>query len=56
MTTDRPYRRGLTLEQAIYELKKNASKQFDPVLVETFIQMIKSGKLDILSLENRPLI
>jgi len=56
MTTDRPYRRGLTLEQAIYELKKNASKQFDPVLVETFIQMIKAGKLDTLSLENRPSI
>ena len=56
MTTDRPYRRGLTLEQAIYELKKNASKQFDPILVETFIQMIKSGKLDTLSLENRPSI
>ena len=54
MTTDRPYRRGLTLEQAIYELKKNASKQFDPVLVETFIKMIETGKLDTLSLENRP--
>ncbi len=54
MTTDRPYRRRLTLEQAIYELKKNASKQFDPVLVDTFISMIKTGKLDTLSLENRP--
>lgn len=54
MTTDRPYRRGLTLEQAIYELKKNASKQFDPILVETFINMIETGKLDNLSLENRP--
>ena len=54
MTTDRPYRRGLTLEQAIYELKKNASKQFDPILVETFIKMIETGKLDTLSLENRP--
>lgn len=54
MTTDRPYRRGLSLEQAVYELKKNSSKQFDPVLVETFIKMIKSGKLDTLSLENRP--
>ncbi len=54
MTTDRPYRRGLTLEQAVYELKKNASKQFDPILVDIFINMIKSGKLDTLSLENRP--
>lgn len=54
MTTDRPYRRGLTLEQAIYELRKNASKQFDPALVETFVKMIETGKLETLSLENRP--
>lgn len=54
MTTDRPYRRGLTLEQAVYELKKNASKQFDPLLVDIFVKMIETGKLDVLSLENRP--
>ncbi|MCK5761568.1 MAG: diguanylate cyclase [Candidatus Izimaplasma sp.] len=54
MTTDRPYKRGLSLEQAIDELKINAGKQFDPGLVEIFIEMIKLGKLDTLSLENRP--
>ena len=54
MTTDRPYRKGLSLEQAIYELKKNAGKQFDPILVDTFIEMAQNGGLISLKLENRP--
>lgn len=54
MTTDRPYRKGLSLEQAIYELKKNSGTQFDPSLVEVFIQMAQNGELNNLKLENRP--
>lgn len=53
MTTDRPYRRGLSMEQAEYELKKNSGKQFDPHFVELFLGMIKSNELEKLSLENR---
>jgi len=34
MTTDRPYRKALTLQRAIEELKKYAGQQFDPTLVE----------------------
>ncbi len=33
MTTDRPYRRALTLEHAFEELEKHAGSQFDPKLV-----------------------
>jgi len=40
MTTDRPYRKALTKEMAIEELKKYSGTQFDPKLVETFINMI----------------
>jgi diguanylate cyclase (GGDEF)-like protein/putative nucleotidyltransferase with HDIG domain len=54
MTTDRPYRKGLSLEQAVYELKKNSGTQFDPVLVEIFITMISDGEILELQLENRP--
>jgi len=34
MTTDRPYRKALTFERTMEELKKFAGKQFDPRLVE----------------------
>jgi len=34
MTTDRPYRKALTLQRALDELKKFAGQQFDPRLVE----------------------
>lgn len=54
MTTDRPYRKGLSLEQAVYELKKSAGKQFDPHLVDVFIEMVQQGELQGLQLENRP--
>jgi diguanylate cyclase (GGDEF)-like protein/putative nucleotidyltransferase with HDIG domain len=54
MTTDRPYRKGLSLEQAIYELRKNSGTQFDPELVDIFINMATNGDLLKLNLENRP--
>lgn len=54
MTTDRPYRKGLSLEQAVYELRKNSGTQFDPNLVEIFINMVTNGELLELKLENRP--
>lgn len=37
MTTDRPYRSGLSLETAIEELKKGSGRQFDPEVVNVFL-------------------
>lgn len=37
MTTHRPYRRALTLEEVIQELENNKGKQFDPHLVDLFM-------------------
>jgi HD-GYP domain-containing protein (c-di-GMP phosphodiesterase class II) len=34
MTSDRPYRRALTLGRAVEELEKHAGRQFDPRLVK----------------------
>lgn len=36
MTTDRPYRKGLSDEEALDELGKNRGSQFDPELVRVF--------------------
>ncbi len=47
MTSDRPYRKTLTLEQVVEELKRCSGSQFDPLVVEAAIQLleneIKSG-------------
>jgi putative nucleotidyltransferase with HDIG domain len=37
MTTDRPYRKALSSQNAFEELTKNAGIQFDKVIVDTFI-------------------
>lgn len=42
MTSDRPYRKAMSVEAAIKELKENAGTQFDPDVVEAFIQIIDS--------------
>lgn len=40
MTTDRPYRKSLPLSVAIKELRRQSGVQFDPKVVEAFIQVI----------------
>jgi HD-GYP domain-containing protein (c-di-GMP phosphodiesterase class II) len=48
MTSDRPYRPGMSVEAAVAELRRNAGKQFDPAVVEAFIGWLdKSGPIDI---------
>jgi HD-GYP domain-containing protein (c-di-GMP phosphodiesterase class II) len=43
MTTDRPYRKALTLEAAIAELDDNAGTQFDPAIVDIFTSVLEEG-------------
>jgi HD-GYP domain-containing protein (c-di-GMP phosphodiesterase class II) len=40
MTTNRPYRKGLSTEVAINELRRYLGVQFDPQVVEAFLQVI----------------
>jgi len=40
MTQDRVYRRGMDTEDAIKELRRCAGSQFDPTLVDLFIQHV----------------
>jgi len=41
MISIRPYRRKLTPQQAIEELKRNSGHQFDPRVVEAFVKLLK---------------
>jgi HD-GYP domain-containing protein (c-di-GMP phosphodiesterase class II) len=38
MTSDRPYRKSVSREVAVNELKRYASTQFDPQVVNAFIE------------------
>ncbi|MBI5948888.1 MAG: diguanylate cyclase [Chloroflexi bacterium] len=40
MTTDRPYRKGLTLEMAIDQIECGAGTQFDPDLATSFVDIL----------------
>ncbi|MBI4597744.1 MAG: HD domain-containing protein [Candidatus Omnitrophica bacterium] len=40
MVTDRPYRKRLSVDQAVAELKKFAGVHFDPSVVEVFIDVV----------------
>jgi hypothetical protein len=44
MTSDRPYRRGMSSDEAVRALQKNAGTQFDPLLVSIFVQCVANGE------------
>jgi putative nucleotidyltransferase with HDIG domain len=45
MTSDRPYRKALSREEAFEELKRGSGTQFDRDLVGAFIKAFKTGKI-----------
>jgi HD-GYP domain-containing protein (c-di-GMP phosphodiesterase class II) len=46
MTTDRPYRRALTKEAAMAELRRVAGTQLDARMVEAFCTLVARGEID----------
>jgi HD-GYP domain-containing protein (c-di-GMP phosphodiesterase class II) len=44
MTTDRPYRRAMSRDEAIAELRSQAGRQFDPHVVEILCETIATGE------------
>jgi HD-GYP domain-containing protein (c-di-GMP phosphodiesterase class II) len=38
MTSDRPYRKALSEEAAVEEIKRNTGTQFDPAIVKAFVE------------------
>ncbi len=47
MTSDRPYRKAMSVQDALVELRANAGKQFDPMVVEACISnfQVESQKI-----------
>ena len=58
MTTDRAYRRALSWEDAVQELRANRGTQFDPGVVDAFLRIAqarhKSESLEQPDEEQRP--
>ena len=50
MTSDRPYRAGMTVEAALDELRRCAGTQFEPRLVELFSALVERGEVEVLAL------
>jgi len=45
MTTDRPYRAGLTVEQATAQMLEKAGSQFAAEVVEVFVRALREGEI-----------
>jgi len=44
MTSERPYRKAKSKDEAIAELKKNTGSQFDPIIVKAFLEVLEKEK------------
>ncbi len=42
LVSDRPYRQGMSLKEAMAEIKAGAGSQFDPVITDVFLKMVKA--------------
>ncbi len=52
MLSKRPYRRKLSISQAVAEIVKFSGEQFDPIIVDAFIRVIKRSKGKIFKSKN----
>ncbi|MFZ3207508.1 MAG: HD domain-containing phosphohydrolase [Geobacteraceae bacterium] len=56
MTSDRPYRKALSISVAVKELQDNAGSQFDPDLIPHFVELLKSGMFTFTHLYDSPAV
>jgi putative two-component system response regulator len=47
LTHDRSYRRAMSVEEAADEIKKERGKQFDPKVVDAFVNLLRRRKLPV---------
>ncbi|PWB69056.1 hypothetical protein C3F09_10650 [candidate division GN15 bacterium] len=51
--SDRPYRKGAQLATAVSELVDNRGKQFDPEMVDAFLEVLRRGAVSFVDLYGR---
>ena len=54
MVSDRPYRKGMPLEEAIAEVQRHAGTQFDPMAVEAMLTLDEKKLIELLRLDGKP--
>jgi diguanylate cyclase (GGDEF)-like protein len=47
LTSNRPYRAGLTVNNALAEIKNNIGTQFDPAMANLFIKLVQDGTIKV---------
>ncbi len=52
MTSDRPYREGMPIGEALRELRRCAGTQFDPKVVRALEALLASGRFETLALRH----
>jgi diguanylate cyclase (GGDEF)-like protein len=50
MTSDRPYRAGMEVEEAVAELRRCSGTQFEPEIVDALARLVEDGELTVLAL------
>jgi putative nucleotidyltransferase with HDIG domain len=54
MTTDRPYRKALSLDEAVHRLEENSGIQFDARLVKVFVKYVREKGRDLALVTDSP--
>jgi diguanylate cyclase (GGDEF)-like protein/putative nucleotidyltransferase with HDIG domain len=52
MTSDRPYHAGVSVDEAVTELRRCAGSQFEPRLVEALVSLLEANELPVLALRD----
>ena len=52
MVSDRPYRPGLSMEEAIAEIVRCRGTQFDPDVVDAVVRAVEGGRLTMIPRRN----
>lgn len=56
MRSDRPYQSPLNTEEALRQLRDGSGGQFDPQVVDAFVELVEQGRIDELTTgSGRPL-